>query len=1227
MKSLNKVIFINSANMRYEEIVLDGNAHLAGLPGVGKTTIQRAILYFFTANQLKLGIDSSKQKFMQFYLPGRDSHIVYEFRKEDYSFCVILIDSGHGIQYGFVDAPYSVDWIINPVTGICAEMWSDITKNIPRHIDRDLVTSIKEYLSILWGNNSDRRYDRYCIAKSKGYENLIKSLQSIFLCSGFSLSAFKTNLVMQLDDIKPSVNLSQLRSRLEDFEAVTRDMSTWSEVCRNDGNDTKKTADGITGSYYSYIETGRQMRKFLVQLYRSVKNDHDKIPSLEREHSKLVSDAGIIENEIKETEENYKQQAEVLKAELVIKKNLLETIEKKKKEYSDIDMIIREVSNKPALEKEKAALNSQLTILRQENRSIEDKYTGLLNTLKEGFLNIAAEISDSMETQRNLYTREIEELKLQKRKSQDSIKATYRKKISQAETQIKGLNELLLEKSNRLAVIKATHFFADEIQSKRNEIGRIEMEISSISNEITNHKRELEDKRKEGIEEEKRIKSIYTEEKEKAEKEISVIDSRISEIDSMLSKYDDSFYSWLQSNKKDQWMDTIGRVVDETILYRTDLQPEIIESEGNTSLYGVRLMTENIDVKSLSPADLEKEVRDLSKKKENISSELNAKAIVTNASVEENKQKFSKMIVELRETIAKKEFERNGKSIRISSLNEEIADLETKSVSEKNVQVETISVELSEIRKQITDAENILKGQREEQESALQAIDKWLEDSSAEKKKTLDDFINEKNQLLNSEKTKYNTKEKEYQKQKQSELSGKGVDISGITALESSLAVLNNKLLDIKAKEERVLYYHKDKEEYIDHEQEYRVEISTSENKLSMIATECSAVTKPRKDKLEVIKARISTLNDTLDKIREGLDKFNREKAFLPTLRQSEETEAFEDTDSSVIELLENYRNSREEKMSIYKSLKHNITIFRKKFQSNIFNLPSKFEIEEDFLRYAKELSDIINLNIIENYRMTQKDIYIRTLTGIRLSMDDLKKDMNTIKGKVAEIDNVFKVAKMPKVIRELRLRTTDTKDYLYDILLRIRDFVETNESMLGGIDLFTSKGDFEKVKEEMFDLLATFIKTANQPGYFDRNEFTLEDMFDIEVKVTENGETHDWTNGLNGMIGSTATDIMVKMLLNTVLVSISMSKAIKESGLYLHCCLDESDRIHLTAIKDVLDFCTDRHIFYVMSSPHTIDFNAFKRNYEIIKDERLTTHIQLLVGKENINFDNYEVQ
>ena len=281
MKHLNRIIFINSASMRYEELELDGNIHLSGFSGAGKTTIERAILYFFTADQRNLGIDlNSQETFVQHYFASGDSHIVYEVKKDDGAFCVILTNSENRIQYAFVDSPYRKEWIVDPVTRMVSSSWSEITKNIPQHIDRDLVINIKDYIEILWGCHRDHKYARYMLAESKGYDNLLKSLKNVFLHSGFSHDGLKTNIVCSLSDNNPSINLVQLRSRLQDYLAISEDLQMWYKVSPKGENKTRQLAKEIIDNYFSYLEKIKKIHSTLCCLQYAVDNASKMLPML-----------------------------------------------------------------------------------------------------------------------------------------------------------------------------------------------------------------------------------------------------------------------------------------------------------------------------------------------------------------------------------------------------------------------------------------------------------------------------------------------------------------------------------------------------------------------------------------------------------------------------------------------------------------------------------------------------------------------------------------------------------------------------------------------------------------------------------------------------------------------------------------------------------------------------------------------------------------------------------
>jgi type IV secretory pathway ATPase VirB11/archaellum biosynthesis ATPase len=82
MRYLNKIVFINSAGISYADISIDGNVHFIGTQGVGKSTTLRAILFFYNADKLKLGIEKGKRTFDEYYFPYGNSFIVYEVARE-----------------------------------------------------------------------------------------------------------------------------------------------------------------------------------------------------------------------------------------------------------------------------------------------------------------------------------------------------------------------------------------------------------------------------------------------------------------------------------------------------------------------------------------------------------------------------------------------------------------------------------------------------------------------------------------------------------------------------------------------------------------------------------------------------------------------------------------------------------------------------------------------------------------------------------------------------------------------------------------------------------------------------------------------------------------------------------------------------------------------------------------------------------------------------------------
>ena len=130
MRYLNKIIFLNSAHVPYAEVKLDGNVHFIGTQGVGKSTLLRAVLFFYNADKLRLGIPKEKKNFDSFYLPFANSYIVYEVMRENGAYTIVVTKSMGRAAFRFIDAPYSKEWFVDGKNEVSAD-WSVIRTRVP----------------------------------------------------------------------------------------------------------------------------------------------------------------------------------------------------------------------------------------------------------------------------------------------------------------------------------------------------------------------------------------------------------------------------------------------------------------------------------------------------------------------------------------------------------------------------------------------------------------------------------------------------------------------------------------------------------------------------------------------------------------------------------------------------------------------------------------------------------------------------------------------------------------------------------------------------------------------------------------------------------------------------------------------------------------------------------------------------------------------------------------
>lgn len=262
MRYLNKIVFINSANIKYAEINLDGNVHFIGTQGVGKSTILRAILFFYNANKQKLGIrtQQGQKPFDEFYLPNPNSYILYEVVRENGKFFIIAFRSQGRTAFRFVDCPYERHFFID-ADGNAEYEWGKISQNIGvRVFKSNIIRTQQQYLDILYGNSQSvsRELRRFSIMESAKYQNVPRTIQNIFLNQSLESQVIKDIIIDSMDFAdRNNIDLNQIRTEVKDFRMQYDDISKWYRKEKNGTVKVRNEADRVLNTYSIYEECRR----------------------------------------------------------------------------------------------------------------------------------------------------------------------------------------------------------------------------------------------------------------------------------------------------------------------------------------------------------------------------------------------------------------------------------------------------------------------------------------------------------------------------------------------------------------------------------------------------------------------------------------------------------------------------------------------------------------------------------------------------------------------------------------------------------------------------------------------------------------------------------------------------------------------------------------------------------------------------------------------------------
>ena len=1212
---LNRIVQINIANVKYTDLELSGNTCFVGTNNFGKTSLQRAILFFYSANTRGLGISPSQKPFDEHYFKFENSYLIYEIRTEDKPFFVIVYRHNK-LVFRFIDAEYSPDFFFNENDEALKikEVLSGFDKRSIFYSGQ--IDTFERYRNILYGTETDKTLTKFHLLKgNEKYQNIPKSITNVFLSSKSSIDSrfIKDFIANSLSTENSSIKLEQVDRQLRQFNEKYSDIETYLK------KETQQLIEFIDKKYDQvHMLKGAQMEmadKLGSSLRYAETQNETVIKASQAKQEELDNVTEIHDNQKIALEEKQKD----VREEIGYYDRTIREANKKLKEYKEknIDEAVTKNTERDKLQVEYNIARREYESLTSNVQSIEMKYTSLVEQLrndKTAYVNkinsktseIFNHYNELQLLQKNEYSKKDVELKQKREEALTELNADVTSK------QI-DFNELKAEEK----VIRNTRFYETEIKGQETELADLRAINYKNKSELAIKTNLVQSNQKEWESLELRLKTSLTNQIQKTNNEIIRVKTEIKTIEEKLNVQGDALYGYLEKNVKD-WHQTIGKIVNEDLLFRTDLTPTKVENKGDLSMYGISLKLDDVSVvsKTIEVYQFEKNerlaiIRDLEESLNQFQGtnteekmlaadkfgkqlgELKEDLKVLTYSLELAEKREKKLILELEDwkQRASKEVEESltGNKQKVNLLEEEISILNKK----KNNLLNDFNDQLDKLKAFNDERLADLKGRQETEISELE--------------------VEKKNQVK-----EYEEKETELSNEKETNFKAKGVDSKEIKRIDAKIKELQDALKEIDQYSQIVSDYLKDKREIFDKLPDLiqkKEEYVKTANDLTAELEEISR--KFNIKRMELNKQKRAFEEELID-FNSGINYFTKNFRETPVFNKYADIidrAEPKKTNYSVMDLctqlLKNDSHFNEE----YTAFQRYVNEFSGKFRiDNHFNFIIRNDATQgEYERFAQNLRSFINEAKIELS-------IAETATQIGLVTDSIATKVKELSGQKDKIQHIitliaedFKKAEFEqsKLIEFIKIRLEESDNKVYKLLKRIQEFREEN-GLVYNEGLFNTDFATHKNREisnravKLLDQLRTAIKEQEQ------EEIRLQDLFELKFNIKEGLNETGWTHKIDS-IGSTGTDVLVKAIIYITLlhVFIKESSHRSSSDFRVHCIIDEVGQISAHYLRELLRFAKDRNIMMINGLPNKSGLEAhYKYTYQFRREENNNVRI-----------------
>ena len=1222
MRYLNKIVFINSAgkSVPYAEVNLDGNVHFIGTQGVGKSTLLRAVLFFYNADTRKLGIRDGQKNYAEFYYPFVNSYIVYEVKTDTGYFCVLSFKYQNQVAFRFIASEYKKENYI--VDSKAFDSWDKIRDSLDKNTAYTrIVNHYSEYRDIIYGNNKEieRQFRNYYLLESKQYQKVPLTISNVFLNTKLDASVIKQTIISSLEDGTPPVELSRYTNHLKDFDKDIADIKRWTEKDQRGNSIVEKLAKKIGETYNNLIFINKEKQQLASKLgfaynrFQNEKPETDNFLNLSNDKIKEL------ENKIESLSKSFESIKSQLNQEIGKISGEIDKANNKQKFYDDNDIknVIIRVENEENVAEKKRSLEKEKSILTDKFRDIESRFNEIIKQYENDFKQLKNNKEASKISAREIYLSDCEKIKTQNDEIVKEIKNQSHEKLMYFDDKIHEKQSEINQKNIDFQVCQQTDLYKNELDNLKTELDKLSQIISASNSELEFVKKEKELLTK-NFEKEKELKSkSFDIEIEKLKSQKTELTNKSSEIDSKIENYKGSFYDWL-NNEVSGWENSIGKVVSDDLLFSKNLNPQLSHIE-NTNLYGVEIDIEKIEknVKTIDDYNAEKQqiqekiliitkqIQDALKQKDD---EIQKLQIVCNRDAKNLNDRRQKAEYQLAQSQPKFE----TKQIDYKNLQQKAIDDKAKIIADFKVQLsklnsekQSIENEKKDFQKQIDDKIN---AQNQECKSQLEQRKNQYDLTI----KSIDNEIVEAENICKS-------KTAEADQLRQNELQSKGADTEKITNLEKQIKQCEAELLFIKQHRDLVSNYRNDKRELFDRLPEFTAHLDNLKGRLNFETEKFNAEKSSIDNLLSAERQHHSQLQLKLNNINfeiEKYDEFAQSEQFRTLQAYVENYSQIDSNDQKCSKIIDEINLKSNTYHSEYEQMRTDINKFSGNFdEKNLFKFKTKFSTNEDYFQFAENLDEFIRENKFAEVQKRFQDRFADIVKLIGSEIQQLISKTGEIEGIVNDINNDFKSRNFVGAINSLQLDIAPSGNSIFQALVEIKKFQTENLGSFGGInDLFSQGGDRNEKNAKAVELLIYLNKEiANSKTEY----ITLSDSFELKFRIVENNQDSGWVQKLSN-VGSEGTDILIKAMINILLLNVFKERSIKKtkSEFMLHCMMDEIGKLHSTNIKGILNFANERNIILINSSPNPTNVLDYKYTYILRRSNDNKTSVTRLISK-----------